>query len=130
MRNLLISLIFLASPALGQDIEEGGRTFFVFCASCHGDNAEGNGPMAEILTVVPPDLTQLAVENGGEFPTVSVLRQIDGRDPEPVHSGVMPAFGMLFEGEPATMKLPSGQPLVTQQGMLDLVAWLESVQVE
>ncbi len=124
----ILTLLLLSAPAAAQDLVEGERTFFVFCSSCHGEVARGDGPMAEILTVPVPDLTMLRINGDGTFPMERVLRQIDGRDPELVHSGVMPAFGMLLEDVPVSHQLPSGQTIVTEKGLLDVALWLESVQ--
>ena len=35
------------------------------CASCHGNDAKGDGPIADQLKIRPADLTQLAKKNGG-----------------------------------------------------------------
>ena len=36
-----------------------------YCASCHGTDAKGDGPMAKSLKVKPADLTRIAARNGG-----------------------------------------------------------------
>jgi mono/diheme cytochrome c family protein len=118
----------LGGPSLAQDEELGGEFFFTYCASCHGDDATGGGPMASILNVTPPDLTGLAAANGGAFPVTRVVYRIDGRDPVLAHGGPMPIFGDIFEGEVAALKSESGQPILTGKGIADLVAWLETVQ--
>jgi len=40
----------------------------------------------------------------------------------------MPPFGGMFEGEDATMKTEAGQPVLTSRAIVDLVAYLQSVQ--
>ncbi len=47
-----------------------------YCATCHGTDAKGNGPMAPVLKTPPPDLTQIAVRNGGVFPQKNVEKII------------------------------------------------------
>ncbi len=118
----------MAGTSLAQDIELGGTYFFTYCASCHGDDAKGGGPMVPVLNVTPPDLTGLSARNGGVFPTARVAYQIDGRDPLLAHGGPMPIYGDLFEGESAALKTQSGQPILVGKGIADVIAWLEAVQ--
>lgn len=110
------------NPVAGQNL------FQVYCATCHGTEAEGTGPMAEILAVETPDLTALAERNDGVFPVAMVAQKIDGRDPTLAHGGTMPLFGNLFDGPGATMATETGQPMITSQPITDLIAWLQSVQ--
>lgn len=48
------------------------------CASCHGADARGGGPVAPALRVPPPDLTRLAAANGGVFPRDRVIAVVRG----------------------------------------------------
>ena len=64
------------------------------CASCHGVDARGGGPVARSLKVGVPDLTRLAHRDGGEFPTEDVRRSIDGRWDRAAHgTRDMPVWG-------------------------------------
>lgn len=76
----------------------GDNLFKAYCASCHGDDARGNGPMAAWLKVVPPDLTRIAVRNGGKFPLARVDRIISGEEALPSGHGTraMPVWGPVF----------------------------------
>jgi mono/diheme cytochrome c family protein len=50
----------------------GGDLFRFYCASCHGREGKGDGPVASALNRRPPDLTTIARRNGGRFrPTAS-----------------------------------------------------------
>jgi mono/diheme cytochrome c family protein len=74
----------------------GSQLFRTHCASCHGTDARGNGPLAEHLRHAPPDLTQFTKRNGGTFPSELLYRIIDGRD-VPVHGDRdMPVWGEAF----------------------------------
>lgn len=129
MKRLSVIFAVLAAPALAEpDPVAGEGVFQTFCAACHGADAKGNGPMTEVLTLIPPDLTQLSASNGGIFPVFDVLRQIDGRDPMLAHGGEMPLFGQLFEFPDTAIATDSGQPILTAQPLADVAAWLESVQ--
>lgn len=115
-------------PVAAQDAASGAVLYADFCAVCHGAGAEGDGPMAEVLTVPPPDLT--ALEADGAFPVVRVARQIDGRDPLLAHGGPMPLYGSWFEGRGPDVAVqgPAGQPVMLSQPIADLIAYLMEVQ--
>ncbi|WP_375552642.1 c-type cytochrome [Rhodophyticola porphyridii] len=119
-----------APPALAQDAAAGREHFVTYCAACHGMEGRGDGRMAELLTVLPPDLTQLSVGNDGVFPTYRVARQIDGRDPLLAHGGEMPLFGSFFQEAGADVAIAdaTGQPIMTTQPIAELVTYLQEIQ--
>jgi mono/diheme cytochrome c family protein len=123
-----LALAALALPAGAQDAAEGEALYAVYCASCHGADATGGGPTAEILSIRPADLTGLAAGNDGVFPLARVARQIDGRDPLLAHGGAMPVYGPFFEGDEVAMRTAAGQPILMGRAMADLIAWLEGIQ--
>jgi mono/diheme cytochrome c family protein len=69
-----------------------------YCASCHGADAKGDGPMAKSLKVKPPDLTRIAARNGGTFPLMRIERIISGEEQLPSGHGTseMPVWGPIF----------------------------------
>ena len=77
---------------------QGGNLFRAYCASCHGEDAKGDGSMAAWLKVQPPDLTQIAARNGGTFPIERVDRIISGDQALPSGHGTraMPIWGPVF----------------------------------
>ncbi len=125
---LLIVSLLQMSPLLAQDIRDGEQIFMDLCATCHGIEGTGHGPMAAILTLQPTDLTQLAAREDGVFPTARVVGRIDGRDPLVSHGSPMPVFGDYFEGKDTALKTSSGQPIMTSQPIVDLVEWLQALQ--
>ncbi len=130
--SLIAGLVGTVAQAQGTgpagDAGVGAGMFYTFCGSCHGDDGTGGGPMTEILTVQPTDLTQLTARNEGEFPIATVVYRIDGRDPLDAHGGPMPIFGDIFEGDTVAMKTAAGQPILTSQGIADVVAYLLTIQ--
>jgi len=44
------------------DPRRGGELFAVYCASCHGERGEGDGPMADILTPQPKGLSSASLD--------------------------------------------------------------------
>ncbi len=109
----LIMALGLSAPATAQDAIQGEALFGFYCATCHGKNATGNGPMSPSLVVAPADLTTLAARNGGVFPTARVIMRIDGRDPLVSHGSMMPVYGDFFEGTDVATKAETGQPIMT-----------------
>jgi mono/diheme cytochrome c family protein len=75
----------------------GPGLFRVYCASCHGADGTGNGPVASSLRVEVPDLTQIAHRHGGLFPADRIRRIVDGRAALPPHgTRDMPVWGRAF----------------------------------
>lgn len=85
------------SPQLIVSIR-GENLYKAYCASCHGVDARGNGPMAMWLKVPSSDLTRIAARNGGKFPLERVDRIISGEEPLPSGHGTraMPVWGPVF----------------------------------
>jgi len=76
---------------------KGPDIFRAYCASCHGKDAKGNGPAAVALKPKVPDLTRLAINNGGKFPEDRVRKTIMGDDALAAHgSREMPVWGPVF----------------------------------
>lgn len=104
---------------------KGSVSYQRYCANCHGSKAKGDGQVARLLTVKPPDLTQLAIGNGGEFPEEEVRRIIDGRKGVLGHGmRDMPIWGDVFrDGEEG----PEAEARVEQR-IDELVAYLKGIQ--
>jgi mono/diheme cytochrome c family protein len=126
--SLFAALACAALPVAAQEIEAGADLYRVHCATCHGLEASGQGPMAGVLLIRPVDLTALTAGNDGVFPTERVVMRIDGRDPLVSHGSPMPVYGFFFEGEDTSVKAPNGQPILTSKPIVDLLAYLQSIQ--
>jgi mono/diheme cytochrome c family protein len=114
VRDKLISLLVLAVALLGfnsgkaqkfppdeaQPIVslDGQALYKAYCASCHGTDARGGGPMAKSLRVPPPDLTRISMRNGGTFPLKRIARIISGEEQRSSGHGTreMPVWGPFF----------------------------------
>ena len=58
-----VAVVLLASGggfAWADDVAEGRTIYLRNCASCHGTNAEGNGPVAQALKTPPTNLRLLS----------------------------------------------------------------------
>ena len=80
------------------DSLQGPALYGAYCAVCHGADGKGVGPMAKSLKVVVPDLTRVAVGDGGSFPLTRVQRIISGEEVLPAGHGTrpMPVWGPVF----------------------------------
>ncbi|GAA6161532.1 hypothetical protein NBRC116589_37060 [Ruegeria sp. HU-ET01832] len=126
----LVSIgLAMGSQAIAQDVQEGAKLYQHYCATCHGIDATGQGPMAGVLVIQPTDLTALASADG-TFPVARVVARIDGRDPLVSHGSPMPVYGPYFDGQDTSMKTPQGQPILTSQPIVDLVAYLQTLQAK
>jgi mono/diheme cytochrome c family protein len=76
---------------------QGPDLYRAYCASCHGADAQGNGPVAPALNTKVPDLTTISQRNGGVFPAERVRKIIAGNANVVAHgSGDMPIWGPIF----------------------------------
>jgi mono/diheme cytochrome c family protein len=76
---------------------DGAKIFRNYCASCHGANGNGDGPVASALKTKVPRLTTLARRNHGTFPAVRVRSIIAGDEDRAAHgSRGMPVWGPVF----------------------------------
>lgn len=108
-------------------IASGRETYMQYCASCHGPEGEGEGPVADVMTAQPADLTQLRAQYGGTFPTDSIYAFIDGRADVQAHgTREMPVWGNVW-GE------VDGQPVPREEVDLrirELVEYIRTLQDE
>lgn len=75
----------------------GSDLFRAHCAACHGSDGKGNGPMASTLKAKVANLTVLAKNNGGQFPSERVRKTITGEIVLASHgSREMPIWGPIF----------------------------------
>ena len=133
---LLLSGLWPAAVHAQQDTDpiagvSGEHDFNMYCASCHGESAKGNGPKSFSLAMKPPDLTTLTVRYG-EFPKEKLARMIDGRDPVPGHGErEMPVWGVWFKAESAQeLGGAEGDEASVQRRVDNLIGYIESLQVK
>jgi mono/diheme cytochrome c family protein len=91
--------IIAATPCVADEAPDmsGSELYRVFCASCHGNQGHGDGPVAATLKPVVPDLTRIAARNGGTFPVERVRTTIDGQSVPRSHgTRAMPVWGWDF----------------------------------
>lgn len=77
---------------------DGAQIFRSYCATCHGADGKGQGPVAGALKHPPPDLTFISRRNGGKFPRGRVKAIIAGQEQSTSAHGSseMPVWGPVF----------------------------------
>lgn len=77
---------------------DGAKIFRSYCASCHGADGKGQGPVAGALRHPPSDLTLISRRNGGRFPRDRVKALIAGQEQSISAHGSreMPVWGPVF----------------------------------
>ncbi|MBR0687944.1 cytochrome c [Bradyrhizobium manausense] len=129
-----------AATAQAEDLDIGKSEFQSSCASCHGADARGKGPVSDQLKRPPADLTVLAKNNNGVFPTNAVYETIEGSKTIPAHgTREMPIWGERFNPivnlphyvDPSYWKLagPEQSPeVVVRKRILAVIDYLNRIQ--
>ena len=129
MRALLLGSLWLVLAGCGREVsvaQDGRDTYLRYCASCHGSEGRGDGPLAPALTKPPSDLTQLAKKNAGRYDERAVMSVIDGRRAVIEHgTRDMPVWGAIFEEEGRTEPYPAYQSLLKSRFLVDYLATLQ-----
>ena len=130
------------AAAQAEDLDMGRSEFQSSCASCHGADARGKGPVSNQLKIPPPDLTMLAKNNNGVFPTNAVYETVEGLKTIPAHgTREMPVWGERFNPvvnlphyvDPYYWKMagPEQSPeVVVRKRILAVIDYLSRIQQE
>jgi mono/diheme cytochrome c family protein len=96
-----------------------------YCEQCHGEQSQGDGRLADLLKVAPPNLTLLAARHQGQFPADYVYRMIDGREELQSHGlREMPVWGNIWTDTDGS---PEREAEIRQQ-ISELVEYLRTIQ--
>ena len=109
---LAFALVILSSSSIaGDEVNKlAAADFASYCASCHGVDGTGNGPLADSLKKRPTDLTLITKNNDGKFPYTLLRKTIEGTESRRVREhGLreMPVWGPVFQEEPESV-VPGG----------------------
>lgn len=128
MRLILLPVLALtAACTIDQDIS--GPVYFAEnCAACHGPTGEGDGQLAEFLSVPPSELTMLSARNGGVFPRDAVMSAIDGYARGAHFAPEMPEFGAGDLGDTIIVEDEDGIGTPIPEGLVALADYLETIQ--
>ena len=117
------------SPAKTQSLlapsMDGRDIYRFYCASCHGADGQGDGPIAPALKTRPADLTRLAIRNAGTFPGARVKTFVtNGADTSPSHgTRDMPVWGPTFRS------LEPSDQLVAAR-IANVISYIRAIQAE
>lgn len=131
---LVVGLALCASAAFAQPrADVGEREFQANCASCHGVDGKGNGPMRELLRQSPPDLTQLLKKNQGMLPMDRMYDVIDGGNVPSHGTREMPVWGRAFKIQDAQYYLEArgnyDAAALVRARILMLLEYINRIQV-
>jgi mono/diheme cytochrome c family protein len=86
------------TPIPNTSAASGEEMFNTYCAVCHGKSGKGDGPASSEFKIAPANLTVLAKNNNGKFPSdyVSQVILTGPRDAKAHGSKDMPVWGRLF----------------------------------
>ena len=117
-------------PGQQHVIDVGRREFDANCASCHGRDGKGKGPMADLLRRSPPDLTQLAKGNGGILPINRLYESIEGGKVAAHGPRDMPIWGMDYRVRDAEYygEMPYDAEALVRARILSLVEYINRLQ--
>jgi mono/diheme cytochrome c family protein len=108
-----------------EDARDGKRFFVRYCASCHGTDGVGDGPVAKSLSKPPANLRLLGDKFGLPLPAARIAQLIDGRDAIRAHgTAEMPVWGerLYVMGEGHRGELGIGEVIGK------IVAYLNTIQ--
>lgn len=131
----MIPIVMHVSAATAQNAEQSFKPdqdeFVNSCASCHGRDGKGAGFLTRVFRGIDPgDLTQLAVNNEGEFPFDRVFEIVDGRGDVAAHGDrEMPVWGDRYMERSMSEYGPDElNRLRVRSRILGLTNYLQSIQ--
>jgi mono/diheme cytochrome c family protein len=112
-----------APDVVATDREE----FVRACASCHGVDGRGAGPVAAALRTPPADLTVLAERAGGRFPRARVIGVLTGDLAVTAHgSREMPVWSERFA--PSDFAATAAAAIYARRWLETIASYLDSIQ--
>ena len=131
-RVAAVAMLLCTAPAWAanrQALEAGKRLYIRYCATCHGRDGKGKGPLTGTLNTKPPDLTQLAKKQGGTFPYMEVLDILDCSVPYPAHgNSELPAWGETFQSDDPGSSGGTMEQAAVRGRLMLITDYLRSIQ--
>jgi len=90
---LLVAALAPPEGRAAEDVLKGRAVFRGHCMQCHGENADGRGPLAARFDPPPADISNSTKTEEYMLQIVTLGGQAMGR------SGVMPEWGLELSGE-------------------------------
>lgn len=119
-------VVLLLAVAVSAADRAGEATYRRYCSACHGTDGQGDGVVSGLMTPRPTNLTLLAKENDGKFPTLKVMQSIDGRQRIAGHGDTdMPVWGEIFDKDRGQGMAAAAQ---TRGTVHEVTTYLQSIQ--
>jgi len=120
------------AQAKGQKVDFGKREYEANCASCHGLTGKGDGPVRDLLTKSPPDLTMETKNNGGVFPMERLYKVIEGSEAAAHGGRDMPIWGRDYKIQAAEyyMDSPYDPEAYVRARILALLEYINRLQAK
>lgn len=147
MKRIFLGLALVLASGLAiaeEGVAPSAKADFInYCASCHGADGRGNGPLAPTLKIPPADLTVVSQKNKGNFPYTLLRKTIEGTELGLARAHgprEMPVWGPVFRQEPES-PVPGGGGggfygvggvqcihLAARARIMNIVDYIESIQ--
>ena len=129
---ILVTIWLAAQVCLATEDRGGleqGQTYYIrYCASCHGPNGDGKGPVANVLSTKPADLRLLGERYGMPLRAERLREFIDGRSFIAAHgTRDMPVWGERFNEVP--VEGPAREKMIKDR-IEKMLAYLQSIQIQ
>jgi cytochrome c oxidase cbb3-type subunit III len=93
----LLALAQLSARAAPADLRAGKQTYNAFCATCHGINANGDGPSAKWVKPLPRDFTACRLMS--MYKDADLFKAIKDGGPAAYVSYNMPPWGAVLNDQ-------------------------------
>ncbi len=122
LETLVFFLLVLGAASNGQaEPTRGADDYLRYCSACHGEAADGQGPVANVLSPPPPALTKLHDKYGNPLGTDLVAYVMGTTMPRAHGTSDMPVWGK-------NLKEPDGSDTQAVQTIWRIVSYLDSIQ--
>ena len=126
-----VGLVLAATGAAeAQSIEFGKTLYMQHCASCHGAEGAGDGPVATYIEPKPTDLRKLASGHDGVYPFGVVWESIASGSLSAHGTSMMPVWGTVFMEDALPKEVHPGVSArdLVEGRMLALTYYIQSMQ--
>lgn len=122
--SLIVLVLLLGATSNGQAEPAWGEDDYMrYCSACHGEAADGKGPVSNVLSTPPPALTRLHEKYGKPLATPLVTYVMGTTMPRSHGTSEMPVWGK-------NLQEPEGGDSEAVLTIWRIVAYLESIQSE
>ena len=120
--------LLLGASAVEGEVTAGHRLYLQYCSACHGPDGKGDGAVSGFLRPKPIDLTLLSKGHDGVFPTLTVVKVIDGRATPRAHGDAeMPVWGEILRAQEGDANNPE---LAVHSVVMQITDYLRSIQTK